>query len=332
MAEREHPVLRRGWAPRLDWAPSLALGALAGLIVAAIFAPQLAPFSPREQLGDGHLLPPLSRRQAITLGNGQRQVATSIAAAQGLFTLEHRGRSHVLPRGRVGEDPKIETLTFILGTDRTGRDVLSRLLYGARLSLAIAGLAVVLMLTIGIVVGALAALGGRLVDAFLMRAVDGLLAFPLMFLLIALVAVFGRSLTTLVAVLGLTGWMTTSRMVRAELMSLRQRDFVVAARGLGAGPARVLLRHMLPHTMTTVIVQATFATASIVVSEAALSFFNLGVQPPLASWGNLIQDGRTGMIDTWWIATFPAAALALTVIGLNVLGDTLRDRLDPRAS
>lgn len=323
------PAPGRSRPARSRRALAIAVGTLVFLAVLALFAPQIAPFSPREQFGDGHLLPPLTKRQAMTLVSGQVEVATRIERVADGWRLTHRDRDRLVPAGRAGPDPEIGTVVFLLGTDHTGRDVFSRLLYGARLSLSIAVLAVVLMMTVGIAVGTAAALGGRLVDALLMRLVDGIFAFPIFFLLIALTAIFDPSITTLVLVLGLTSWMTTSRMVRAELMSLRDRDFVVAARGLGAGPLRIVFRHLLPHITTTVLIQATFAAGGVVVTEAALSFFDLGVQAPDASWGNLIQDGRAGMVDFWWIATFPALALAITVIALNVIGDALRDRLDP---
>jgi len=250
----------------------------------------------------------------------------------GLLIFEHRGERVEINAGFVANDRPGELVRFVLGTDGLGRDVLSRLLYGARLSFTIAGLALIMMMTAGLAVGASAAFGGRWVDGLLMRAVDGLLAFPVLFLVMALVAVFQRGIATLVLVLGLTGWMGISRLIRAELLSLRDRDFVLAVRGLGLGPLRILFRHMLPHALTPLVIQASFAVAGLISAEAALSFFGLGVQPPHASWGNLIQDGRLWMGTAWWISLFPALCLALTVIALNILGDALRDHIDPQTS
>lgn len=322
------------------WAPSWALGVLLVLVAGGVLAPVLAPHPPERQFEDGRLLPPLSSRLVVPMGadRARLRVADRVfdgdpaSSSNGLLIFEHRGERVEIDAGFAAADRPAETVRFWLGTDALGRDVLSRLLYGARLSFSIAGLALIMMMTAGLVVGVSAAFGGRFVDGLLMRTVDGLLAFPMFFLVIALVAVFGRGMGTLVAVLGLTSWMGISRLIRAELLSLRDRDFVLAARGLGLGPLRVLFRHLLPHTLTPLVIQASFAVAGLIMAEAALSFFSLGVQPPQASWGNLIQDGRDWMGRAWWISLFPALCLALTVISLNVLGDALRDHLDPDTS
>jgi peptide/nickel transport system permease protein len=337
---RKAEVSRHRPRRTIRFVTTLALTVLSALVAGGALAPVLAPHPPGRQYEDGQFLPPLAQRLAVPMGadRGRLRVADRVfdadaaTAGPGLLIFEHRGERVEIDAGFVASDRPGELVRFFLGTDGLGRDVFSRLLYGARLSFTIAGLALIMMMTAGLLVGASAAFGGRWVDGLLMRAVDGLLAFPVLFLVMALVAVFQRGIATLVLVLGLTGWMGISRLIRAELLSLRDRDFVLAARGLGLGPLRILFRHMLPHALTPLVIQASFAVAGLISAEAALSFFGLGVQPPHASWGNLIQDGRLWMGTAWWISLFPALCLALTVIALNILGDALRDHFDPQTS
>ncbi len=217
-----------------------------------------------------------------------------------------------------------------MGTDKFGRDILSRVLYGARISLTIGFVAVGLSVTLGTAVGALAGYFGRWTDSVLMRFTDLMLSFPRLVLLIVVIALFTPSIWLVVVVLGLTGWMSVARIVRGEVLSLREREFVQAARILGMSDGRIILRHIIPNTLAPVIVYTTLGIGNTILVEAALSFLGLGVQPPTPSWGNMISDGRDALINAWWIATFPGLAIVVTVTAFNLLGDGLRDALDPR--
>ncbi len=218
---------------------------------------------------------------------------------------------------------------FLLGSDKFGRDLVSRMLYGARVSLAVGLLAVTLALSVGISVGAAAALGGRWLDALLMRGVDALLSFPSLFLLIAVVAFFRPGTMMMVAILGGTSWMGISRLTRAEILGLRQREFVLAARTLGQHPFAIFWRHLLPNAFTPVLIQATLLIGAVILAESSLSFLGFGIQPPTPSWGNMVAEGREALSYAWWVATFPGLAITLTVIAFNLLGEGLRDTLDP---
>jgi len=217
-----------------------------------------------------------------------------------------------------------------LGTDALGRDLLSRLLYGARVSLLAGLCSVAGAVLVGTLVGLAAALGPRGLDRLLMGLTDLFLAFPRIFLVLLLVSVAEPSLGLVVIVIITTGWMGVARLVRAEALSLRERDFVLAAEGLGLSPAVVARRHVLPHVLPLILVAAALRLSSAILLEAFLSYLGLGAQDPVISWGAMVEHGRPHMVDAWWVAALPGLAIAWTAVGCNLLGDALRDRWDPR--
>jgi len=277
------PAVRVGRELRGHPRTRVALALLAGLVVATVGAPLLAPHDPNAVL------------DAVALKS--------------------------LP----------PSLAHPFGTDPYSRDVLSRVLFGGRVTLGVALLAAAVTMGVGTAYGAAAALAGPRTDAALMRVVDAMLSLPRVLLLFALVALWGQvTVPLLVLFLGLTSWFGVSRLVRAEVRALREREFVVAARALGGGTVAVFFRHLLPNIAAPLLVAGTLAVRNVILLEAGLSFLGVGVPHPLASWGSVIRDGADQVAVHWWITVFPGLAIVLTVLALDALGDGLREALDPR--
>ncbi len=219
---------------------------------------------------------------------------------------------------------------FPLGTDQLGRDVLSRLLYGGRISLWVGFVAVGISVSIGLILGLISGYFGGIIDEIIMRGVDIMLCFPSFFLILAIIAFLEPSLANIMIVIGFTSWMGVARLVRAEALTLRERDFVSAARLSGATNRRIISVHILPNALSPVLVSATLGIAGAILIESSLSFLGLGVQPPIASWGNMLLEGKNVMEIAPWLSLYPGIAILITVLGYNLLGESLRDILDPR--
>ena len=260
------------------------------VLFAALFGPWVAPYNPNEQTLEARFFPPVG----LSVGNKEGSWAHP------------------------------------LGTDHLGRDILSRIIAGARISLLVGVSAVLISGILGVVLGLLSGYYGGKLDALLMRIADVQLAFPFVLLAISVVAAVGVGLRNVTIVLGIFGWVFFARVVRGDVLSARERDYVLAARTLGATDRTIILRHILPNVLTPVIVLASFFVANFIILEASLSFLGLGVEPAIPTWGSMLADGRQYLSSSWWPATLPGIAIMLTVLGINMIGDWLRDILDPR--
>ncbi len=311
--------------------PVLPVFVLGVVVVAGIFAPWIAPHDPTTgDLRDRNLPGFWSGDQTtmklvveeVEYGEAYRQV--SLAEAQEIRSDVALGeRVEVVTRRTGGTE-------FLLGTDHLGRDLLSRTIHGARISLIMAAVTLGVGGTIGIVLGLLAGWNGRLIDELIMRLVDIELSLPLILVALVLVVALGQSLTIIIAVLAVWIWPRFARMVRGEVLQLKNMDYVSLARVAGASPLRIMVVHLLPGTINTLIVVATLQVGIVILVEASLSFLGAGVPPPEPAWGSMVAEGRDRLADAWWIATIPGIAVLLTVMSLNLFGDWLRDKLDPR--
>lgn len=223
------------------------------------------------------------------------------------------------------------TPDHLLGTDQVGRDLLARMIYGGRVSLVVGVAAVLLSASIGVLLGLGAGYFGGNADWTIMTVINVMLTFPFVLLALAVIAVLGPSLVNMIMVLGVAGWPIYARVVRAETLAIRERDFVVAGRALGMSHLRLIFRQIVPNLVSTIVVIATLQVAQVIVLESFLSFLGLGVQPPTPAWGNMLGEGRLYMLNSWWIATFPGLAIFLTTLAINLMGNALRDWLDPHS-
>lgn len=305
----------------------VVLGVLAGACVAGPWVTRdpTAIVDPAQ----AGLLPPGSSRWVVELRDGSHTAALAVQRTEAGWTLSGRGEPRVLLAGAV---VRVQRQTFWLGTDALGRDVLARLLWGGRVSLAVGLIALLVAVSLGTSLGLVAGWRGGLVDAALMRLADALLAVPALFLLLLVAAVFRPSLTALIVMLGGLSWMGVARLVRGQVLSLKEREFVLAARGIGASPVRIAVVHLLPNTLTPLSQDAALRLADLILAEASLSFLGFGVAPPLPSWGGMVADGGEVLGTAWWLIVAPGVAVTAVVIGAALLADGLGELARPESA
>ena len=303
----------------------LQLGAFALFLLAAVCTiGSLTAPDPAEIVDPraAALLPPASQRWVVTLRDGTRLAAEAVRRDEDRWTILRRGGDQSLPASEV---LSLELRQFWLGTDTLGRDVLARLVHGGRISLTVGAVSLLAALLLGITVGTASGWLGGWIDGVLMRLVDGLMAVPMLFLLLLLAAVFRPSLATLVAVLAFSSWMGVARLTRGQVLSLKQRDFVLGARAIGASSWRIAWRHLLPNAVTPLSQDAVLRLGDLILAEASLSFLGLGVQPPVPSWGNMVAEGQTLLVEAWWLTFIPGLAITVTVVAAALVADGMQE-------
>lgn len=321
----DHPI--RPGEPESVTGRGATLTGLEVVAGAASVAPLAAPRPEREWT---RLLRRLARRRTALFGFVVMALVGLVAMLAPVVSpfdpLEQDIGQRLHPPGWQDEQGRVHPL----GTDHLGRDIAARIIYGSRIALLVGLAAVLISGVLGLLIGLVAGYFGGRVDDFLMRLADIQLAFPFILLAIAVIGVLGPSLRNIIIVIGVSSWVVYARVVRSEVLSIREREYVQAAIALGSRDGRILRRHVLPNTFTPWLVVATLDMARVIVIESALSFLGLGVQPPTPTWGGMLADGRVYLSTAWWLATFPGLAILVTVLGINLLGDGLRDTLDPR--
>ncbi len=275
--------------------------------------------------GSRKLFLPRLRRNPLTLAGGMVVLALILVSLLEPWIRPYDYREHNMREILLPPSPK-----HLMGTDSLGRDVFSRMIRGTHISLLVGFVAVGIATVVGTFLGSISGYYVGWVDRVIMRFVDVMLSFPSFFLILAVIALLEPSIWNIMAVIGLTSWMSVARLVRAEFLSLRERDYVVAAKALGAGDTRIIFRHILPNAMAPVVVSFVLGVAAAILLESALSFLGIGVQPPEPSWGNILTEGKDNITFAWWLSLFPGLAILVTVMGYNLLGEGIRDAMDPR--